>query len=72
MAVTAEQLTAMESAYYGGIKSVTFGGRTISYQDMDALWRAIQLARQELELLTAPGQSAGGLRPMKFTTLRGF
>lgn len=71
MAVTAEHLASMEAAYYGGIKSVTFGGRTVTYQDMDALWRAILVARQEL-LLAIPGQTVGGLRPMRFTTLRGF
>lgn len=72
MAVTAEHLSTMEAAFYGGIKSVTFAGRTVTYQDMDSLWRAIALARQELQALATPGQGAGALRPMRFTTLRGF
>lgn len=72
MAVTADHLSAMEAAYYGGIKSVTFAGRTVTYQDMDALWRAIQIARQELQALAGAGQGGSALRPMRFTTLRGF
>lgn len=68
--VTPEQLQQMEAAYYQGLKSVTFNGRTVTYQDMDALWRAIQIARAELPA-TQPG-GTGALRPQRFTTLRGF
>lgn len=71
MAATAEHLATMEAAYYGGLKSVTFQGRTVVYQDMDSLWRAIQQARQELQQ-SVPGARVGGLRPQRFTTLRGF
>ena len=72
MAITADHLATMEAAYYGGLKSVTFQGRTVTYQDMDAMWRAILLARQELQLATAPAGGTTALRPQRFTTLRGF
>lgn len=72
MAITTDQLTAMEAAYYSGLRSVTFGGRTVTYQDMDAMWRAILLARQEMQIATGQGGGTGGLRPQRFTTLRGF
>lgn len=71
MSVTAQQLASMEAAYYSGHKSVSFNGRTVVYQDVDALWRAIQIARQELAA-AAQGQGNGAYRRMTFTTLRGF
>lgn len=71
MAITTDQLTTMEAAFASGVKSVTHNGRTVVYQDLDALWRAIQIARQEIAAETGQG---GGItyRPKTFTTLRGF
>ncbi|MDM0003899.1 hypothetical protein QTI51_04050 [Variovorax sp. J22G73] len=70
MAITTEQLTQMESAYYSGHKSVSFNGRTVVYQDMAQLWQAILVARQELAAGTPAAQ--GGPRRFTFTTMRGF
>jgi hypothetical protein len=70
MAISESQLKAMEDAYYAGLKSVSFAGRTLVYQDMDALWRAIQIGREELKNDGRP--DAGRVRPMRFSTLRGY
>ena len=68
--VTTEQLSTMEAAYYSGHKSISFNGRTVTYQDMDGLWRAILTARQELAVSDA--RPVGGARRFTFTTARGF
>jgi hypothetical protein len=71
MAVTAEQLSSMEAAYYSGHKSVSFNGRTVTYQDASALWQAILNARQDMAVAVDPGR-VGGQHRFRFTTARGF
>lgn len=74
MAVTSDQLAALEAAYFSGERAVSVGGRRVEYQDMAAMWQAILNARADLaaQAATATGAAPAAMRPMRFSTHRGF
>jgi len=69
MAVTPEQLAAMEAAYFSGEKSITHNGRTVTYHDLPSLWQAIQNARAEI---AEPDGGRIRVRRVRFVTNRGY
>jgi len=56
MAWTQTQLDALKTAYAGGIRSVTFGDRTTTYQSQSEMAEAIAKIEAELARSTTPAR----------------
>lgn len=61
MAITQEQIDALDAAIVGGEHSVTYNGRTVTYRSVSELLKARDLAVAQLARQTAiavPGYAA--------------
>ena len=62
MAFSAEQLAAMEAAAASGQLRVQLGDKSIVYQNLDQLLRAISMARSDVTATTTSSTNSGSFR----------